>query len=365
LVAPLGPIGLQMLGLKGDGIWQCILAAFDVSILVIGYVTFVRGPLLSPPPTGSLRGRLCIVTGCNTGIGYETARSLAEAGAQVVFACRSEAKACAAMHRLVEGAAGRVAKEQLRFLPLDVSSFASVRRFVELFHEAKLVPHTLVLNAGVMLSSRSISTDGLEMTMASNHFGHFLLVQLLLPSLRTAEKQGEKPRIVVVGSNMCYMHDCFDFGEVVVAKSDAERSKYLERPYALFRAYGQSKLANLYFTTELARRLQAAGSNIPANAIHPGEVMTEVMRDMNPVLLKVHHIFNLVCYGFLKSARQGSFCTLHVATSPDLATARDGTSGAYFVRLAPAPLGRTGRNEAAAARLWSLSEEITGAKCPL
>mmetsp|Transcript_89717 Transcript_89717/g.225652 ORF Transcript_89717/g.225652 Transcript_89717/m.225652 type:complete len:203 (+) Transcript_89717:1-609(+) len=202
------------------------------------------------------------------------------------------------------------------------------------------------------------------MTMASNHFGHFLLVQLLLPALREAELNGQQPRVVVVGSNMCYLHDRFDFGDVVVAKTDAEKHEYLKRPYTLFRTYGQSKLANIYFTTELARRLRKTGSNIPANAIHPGEVMTEVMRDMNPLLLKFYAIISFICFLFLKSARQGSFCTVHVATSSRLATAED-SSGQYFVRLSPAPLSKACRDEAAAVRLWSLSERITGAEYPL
>merc|ERR1719356_167751 len=176
--------------------------------------------------------------------------------------------------------------------------------------------------------------------MATNHLGHFLLVNLLLPSLIEAESRGEQPRIVVVGSNMSYLHDTFDFSELsVVTGDEKEKEAYLQKPYKLFRAYGQSKLANLHFTTELARRLEEKGSKIPVNQLHPGEVLTDVMRDMHPVLLRLYNIFQPVAYGFLKSAPQGAFCSLHVATDPSLATSKK-VNGAHFVRCTPAPLSR-------------------------
>merc|ERR1719507_2300649 len=157
------------------------------------------------------------------------------------------------------------------------------------------------------------------------------------------------------------MHSTFDFAECAVIGGDAkEKEEYLQKPYELFRAYGQSKLANLHFTTELARRLKKGGSKIPVNQLHPGEVLTEVMRDMHPALLKVYNIFQPVAYGFMKSAPQGAFCTLHVATDPKLATS-DAVHGAHFVRCSPAPLSKAGSDEDAAARLWAISEEVTEA----
>lgn len=357
--ALLAPTLLQAFGLWQRGPWRVVALIFDACVVGAGYYHMVRGPGCFLP-AGSLQGKTCIVTGCNTGIGFETATALARAGARVVFACRSETKARDAMRMLLEAAAGGVGEEQLRFLPLDVSSLRSVRRFVELLGQEGLSADTVVLNAGVMLRSRKSSEDGFELTMASNHFGHFLLVQLLLPGLLAAEERGERPRIVVVGSTMCYSHDQFDFGEAVMVNSEAEREAFLRRPYAMFRAYSQSKLANILFTTELARRLRKKGSKIPANIVHPGEVMTEVMRDMHPVIVCLQRLFKPLTYFFFKSPRQGSFCTLHVATAPSLATA-DGASGQFFLRLRPAPISRAGRDEAAAARLWDVSEKLTGA----
>jgi len=262
--------------------------------------------------------------------------------------------------KLVEEADGDVDEDQLHFIPLDTSNCASVRKFVELLQKSGLKTHTLILNAGVMLRSRGVSVDGYEMTMATNHFGHHLLVQSLLPSLLEAESRGEQPRIVLVGSNMCYMHGQFDFGELgEVSRDEAAKKAYLDKPYELFRAYGQSKLANLHFTTELARRLRKQGSKIPVNEVHPGEVLTEVMRDMHPVVLRLYEVFKPLAHGFLKSASQGSFCTLHVATDPSLATS-DGVSGAHFIRLSPAPLSKAGSDQGAAKKLWAISDRVTG-----
>lgn len=355
-----GPTGLQACGLWESWITRGLVWAADVAIILAGYRCMVRGPAYAELDEEAMDGRTFVITGCNTGLGYETAKTLALAGATVVFACRSEDRARASMKKLVDEADGEVEEEQLHFIPLDTSNFASVRNFASLLEKSGLKPHTLILNAGVMLRSRSLSKDGLEMTMATNHFGHFLLVNLLLPSLLEAENRGEQPRIVIVGSNMSYMHATFDFSECAVVSGDEkEKEAYLQRPYELFRSYGQSKLANLHFTTELARRLKKKGSKIPVNQIHPGEVLTEVMRDMHPVILQLYKIFEPVAYGFLKSAPQGAFCSLHVATDPSLATSKK-VNGAHFVRCSPAPLSKAGGDKEVAAKLWDISEKVTG-----
>lgn len=339
---------------------RIIVWAMDVLVILAGYRFMVRGPANKPLAKGSMTGKVYVVTGCNTGIGYETAKVLAEAGATVVFACRTESRARAAMKTILDS--GKVNEHQLVFVPLDTSSLESVRKFPELLEQTGLRTNVLILNAGAMFSNRSYSVDGLEQTMATNHFGHFLLVLKLLPSLLVSESREEKPRIVVVGSNMSYMHGAFDFSECDVVPNDEKaKQEYMERPYELFRAYGQSKLANLLFTTELARRLKAKGSKIPVNQIHPGEVLTEVMRDMNPILVKLEQLFRPVAMAFMKTPPQGAYCTLHVATDPDLDTS-DKVTGAHFVRCAQAPLSRTGADEELAAKLWRISEEITGAE---
>eukprot|EP00444_Apocalathium_aciculiferum_P001068 CAMPEP_0183398572 /NCGR_PEP_ID=MMETSP0370-20130417/11352_1 /TAXON_ID=268820 /ORGANISM="Peridinium aciculiferum, Strain PAER-2" /LENGTH=254 /DNA_ID=CAMNT_0025579607 /DNA_START=81 /DNA_END=841 /DNA_ORIENTATION=+ len=149
LAALLAPTGLQHVSLWA--IWgvKCIAWAVDVAIVISGYRFMVRGPAYAHLGVGSLEGKTFVITGCNTGIGYETAKTLADAGATVVFACRSEDKALAAMKKIVEECAGQVQEEQLVFVPLDTSSFESVRRFAGLLEKTGVKPQTLILNAGV------------------------------------------------------------------------------------------------------------------------------------------------------------------------------------------------------------------------
>jgi len=357
--------------MRQQGLWQetpalrWLFRLADVALLSWTYRTMVSGPQCQALPPHSLDGETAIITGCNTGIGFEAAITLAKAGCRIVFACRSEGRAKAAMENLVALSNGSVKEEQLLFLPLDVSSLASVRSFVEKFQATGLMVDKLILNAGVMLPARTFSVDHIEMTMASNHVGHFLLVQLLVPALLEAEKKGRKPRIVCVGSNMCYMHGAFDFPELLVCKGEEEKAAALKRPYGLFPAYGQSKLANLCFIRELDRRLREKGSNIAVVAVHPGEVMTDMMRHMDKLLLKIYAVFRIPMHLFLKTPKQGAACTLHAATSPLFATAEGGMSGAYLVRLEPAPVTRVAADPHVAAKLWDVSMRISDAPATL
>eukprot|EP00928_Gymnodinium_smaydae_P072833 TRINITY_DN56123_c0_g1_i1.p1 TRINITY_DN56123_c0_g1~~TRINITY_DN56123_c0_g1_i1.p1 ORF type:complete len:466 (-),score=50.98 TRINITY_DN56123_c0_g1_i1:324-1664(-) len=356
----LTPVGLQAVGLWAVSPCRLLATACDVVVIVCTYVFITRGPAAQALDSNSLRDKTYIITGCNTGIGYEIAAALAKAGATIIFACRSEARAQAAMQRLLSEAQGSVAQDQLVFLSLDVSSLESVRQFAASFRATGLGLHALILNAGVMLASRKLSSDGIEMTMASNHLGHFLLVHLLLPDLWLAEKNGDRPRIVVVGSNMGYKHGTFDFSELVACTTDAERGEFLAKPYTMFRAYCQSKLANLCFAAELSRRLRKMDSEIVVRVVHPGEVMTEVMRDMGHVLLSLYGALKPLVYGFLKTAPQGAFCTLYAATAPGL-TRAESDSEIFLVRLSPAPLGSAGGDLALADAIWKESHQLTNA----
>ncbi|CAE8694568.1 unnamed protein product, partial [Polarella glacialis] len=343
--------------------WPWVAGLSCAAVSVCAWRVMVRGPYPTVAP-GSMKGRVSIVTGCNTGIGYETAQALAEADGTVIFACRSEDKARAAIARMMEDsrAAGKeLSEDQLLFLPLDLASLESVRGFVDAVHRSKLEVHLLILNAGVMLGSRSVTKDGLEGTLAANHFGHFLLALLLLPTLQEAEARGQQPRIVMLGSTTCLLHGKFDFSEAVIVNGEAERKVALDKPYSLMEAYGQSKLANLLFVRELSRRMKELGSQIPVNCAHPGQVLTEVMRDMHPALVLLTKVFQIPGQALIKTPRQGSFCTLHVATAPELATAA-AASGEFFVRLQPIQLPEAAYDEEAAKRLWELSEQATGCR---
>lgn len=155
-------------------------AAASLYLTYDTWARFIRGR--KHDETVDMAGKVCVVTGANAGIGYATARGLARMGATVVFACRSEARALAAMAKVRAEMPG-LPEGRLVFMPLDVSSLASVRAFAEAFASSQLQLHVLINNAGVMRPGRAVSADGYELTMASNHLGHFLLTNLLLPHL--------------------------------------------------------------------------------------------------------------------------------------------------------------------------------------
>lgn len=255
----------------------------------------------------------------------------------------------------------RVSHTQLIFLPLDVSSLRSVRCFTSRFEETGLDLHTLVLDAGAVLVDRRISEDGLDMSLASNHLGHFLLTQLLLPTMRRTEERGGRPRIVQVTSALAYEHGAFDFGEAVAVHGAEAREAFLARPYEKFHSYGQAKLAGMLCLMELDRRLRESGSKVPVHAVHPGEICTDVLGDFGPLINRLLKTFGPIAYGLLKTTRQGSLGSVFACTSPHLATS-DGISGRFFMRLAPAEHNKAWLDDEACRRMWQVSLELTGAR---
>jgi len=252
---------------------------------------------------------------------------------------------------------------QLHFIALDLSSLESVRSFAKAFEATGMDLNVLVLNAGVMLNSRQLSKDGIEMTLSSNVFGHFLLVQLLLPLMLSAEARGLQPRIINVGSTFHLCHDKFDFEEAVVVDEKSKQS-FIDRPYEMFNAYGHSKLGGILLNSELARRLARKGSRIPANVVHPGQCVTEVQRNMHPVLLFIYSAFYPLALLYLKLARIGSMGTVDLATAAEFATSDPGSggvSGAWFLHMKPAPFSKAAKDVATAERLWDVAMELTGA----
>ncbi len=296
------------------------------------------------PPLGDLSGRRIVVTGANSGIGFETARALAAHGAEVVMACRSTSRAQAAAARL-RGSPGAVVVRQL-----DLADLSSIRRFAEEAAGDGALSG-VVANAAVMACPLSFTADGLELQMGTNHFGHALLVSLLLPLLDRA-------------------------GRVVIVSSIAARGGRLDArmravdltapsPYRAQTVYSNSKQANLLFAKELQRRLRAASSGTAVVAVHPGVSATELfprqMRDNHmgflvPVLKPVMGLI-------LQSAAAGALPSLRALSDPAL-------GGGEF--LGPRRLGQTrgrpellapyrqGADDEAAARLFELTEEVLG-----
>jgi len=274
---------------------------------------------------GAMDSKVCVVTGANTGIGKETARGLAAAGATVVLACRNVEKAEAARDD-IQRSTGR---SDVKVMALDLGSVASVRAFAKRVREELPALHVLVNNAGVWTTARSTTKDGLETTWGTNHVGTFLLTNELLPLLEASAPS----RVVVLSSALHYR-----------GKMNWDDLQYERGSFGGPTAYNQSKLANVLFTNALARRL--AGKRVTANAVHPGVVATELSREYPKLLVKIFHLF-------LLTPEQGARCSLHVATSDECATA----TGLYYEKSRAKKAAREALDEAAQERLWKLTEE--------
>jgi NAD(P)-dependent dehydrogenase (short-subunit alcohol dehydrogenase family) len=281
-------------------------------------------------------GRTAIVTGANTGIGYETARMLALRGANVVLACRNLDKAEAARTRiLAEKPSG-----SLTVQPLDLSDLDSVAAFAAAFTAGHDRLDLLINNAGVMAPPLGHTKQGFELQFGTNHIGPFALTARLLPLL----ERTPGARVVVVSSSVQ------NFGRITFDDLNWER-----RSYSATMAYSQSKLATIMFALELQRRLTAAGSTVMVTAAHPGWTATDLQRTA-PVTRILNPLFGM-------KPADGAMPTMRAATDTT-ATAGSYWGPACFFGLngppAPAKTARRARDEAAAARLFDLSERLSG-----
>lgn len=294
----------------------------------------------------NLTGRRVIVTGASSGLGVETARALAEHGAQVTLAVRDVAKG--------EGVAARIQGET-QVARLDLADLSSVRAFAEDWsaqHPEGL--DLLINNAGVMAIPRRLSADGFEMQLATNHLGHFALTGLLLPALVAVPNS----RVVTVSSSAHRMVRGINFTDI-----------NSERTYRSWGAYGQSKLANLLFTAELQRRLSAADLSVKAMAAHAGYAATELqyasanMRNASTEL-KITKLLNRIAG---QSAAMGALPTLFAATFPGLpGDSYVGPDGPMETRGYPKVVARStaAQDMGAARELWLISETLTGIRYP-
>ncbi|MEU1481008.1 oxidoreductase [Streptomyces sp. NPDC005760] len=287
-------------------------------------------------------GRVAVVTGANSGIGYVTARELARRGARVVLACRSEARGVEARDRM----AGEVPGAEVEFARLDLGDLASVREFAAAYPYDRL--DLLVNNAGVMALPYGTTADGFETQFGTNHLGHFALTGLLLPALLATPAA----RVVTVSS-----------AAHALANIDI-RDLNSERRYRRWIAYARSKTANLLFVHELARRLAAHGSDVIAAAAHPGYAATN-LQAAGPRMAGRKVAERFVGIGnrfFAQSADAGALPTLYAATAPGVLP--DSFTGPSLRgrRGSPAPSWRAPwtRDDQAAGLLWAASEELTG-----
>jgi NAD(P)-dependent dehydrogenase (short-subunit alcohol dehydrogenase family) len=283
-----------------------------------------------------MTGKTVVITGANSGIGLETAVALARAGAKTLITVRDRARGEVA----VADIRARSGHDVVDAVVFDLGSIASTRQgTAEILARCDRID-VLVNNAGVVLSSRRETEDGLEATFAVNHLGHFVLTELLLDRI----KQSAPARIVNVASTA---HK----GARKGLNFDDLQSSFA---YGGMQVYSKSKLANIYFTTELARRLE--GTGVTVNCLHPGTVATGYGRDGDSSGVLA---FGLkVIKPFILSAEQGARTSIYLASSPDVA----GVTGKYFVKCKPRRPSAAAQNDEAARRLWERSEEIVAQK---
>jgi len=301
----------------------------------------------------SQAGRTALITGANSGIGYQAALQLARHGAHVLLGCRNEAKGRGALERLLRearGANGEGASAEV--VQLDMASLTSIRDFAAAFIGRGIVMDLLINNAGVMaLPKRELTEDGFERQFGTNHLGHFALTGLLLPALLAAPA----PRVVTVAS-LAHRTGKIEFDNL-----------QRERGYEGWDAYNASKLANILFAKELDRRARAAHSRLLSLAVHPGVSTTSIFAN-GPGTMNLKAIMvKLLAPVMMQNDEAGALPTLYAATSPDA------HGGEYigpdgFGELKGAPVVVQPRPQAldvaVGELLWAVSEELTGVHYP-
>jgi NAD(P)-dependent dehydrogenase (short-subunit alcohol dehydrogenase family) len=280
-----------------------------------------------------LTGRACVVTGASSGIGKAACVALARLGATVIAVCRDRSRGAAALADIGAAAAGGQPALELA----DLSSQRQIRALAGRLAELDRID-ILINNAGSVHGQRSVTEDGIERTFAVNHLAPFLLTNLLGPAL-----QASAPARVVTVASAAHHGAVLDLGDVNA-----------ERRYLPMLSYANSKLANILFTRELARRL--AGTGVTAYCLHPGTVRTRFGRSGS-------HALRLglgIARPFLRSAASGARTAVYLASSPDL----EGRTGGYYVNRRLRQPSRTARDDDLARRLWDLSEQLTGLTPP-
>ncbi|EEF49083.1 short-chain dehydrogenase TIC 32, chloroplastic isoform X2 [Ricinus communis] len=283
-------------------------------------------------------GLTAIVTGASSGIGTETTRVLASCGVHVVMAVRNLVSGRNVKETIIK----EIPTAKVDAMELDLSSMASVRKFASDFNSSGLPLNILINNAGVMATPFMLSKDNIELQFATNHLGHFLLTNLLLDTMKkTAHQSNREGRIVNVSSEA----HRYSYHEGIRFDKINDRSGY-----SSFRAYGQSKLANVLHANELTRRLKEDGVNITANSLHPGAIVTNLFRHMNIINGMVNVLGKLV----LKNVQQGAATTCYVAMHPQV----KGISGEYFSDSNLAKASAHGRDVELGKKLWDFSMKL-------
>ncbi len=288
----------------------------------------------------TMTGKVCLVTGANSGIGRHTAQALALSGATVVMVCRSQPRGEAARAQIAAQVAAAGGSGQVVLLVADMGSQRAIRQLAQTFRAQYDRLDVLVNNAGATYMSRIETEDGLEANFAVNHLGYFLLTNLLLTRLI----ESAPARIVNVASSAHW--------EGTINFDDLQSTRGYDRGVA----YAQSKLANILFTYELARRLE--GSGVTANCVHPGVVDTNFGGLPRRLRMLARRLLTPGRYREMnvRTPTEGADTVIYLAASPEVA----GVSGAYFVDRQAQPSSDESQDPAIARRLWEVSAALTG-----
>lgn len=278
-----------------------------------------------------MKGKIVLITGANSGIGKETAKSLAKQGATIYMVCRSRKRAEDAKREIIQESGNSNVHIRL----CDLSSLGSIHEYGMKLREELSHIDILINNAGALFGTRQLTLDGLEMTFALNHVGYFLNTHYLFDLVR----KGTDKRIVNVASVAHKTVSKINFNDL-----------QSEKKYNQMTVYGQSKLFNIYFTRELARRAKDEG--ITVNCLHPGTVSTNFGNTANWYL----RVALPLGRKFMISANKGASTSVYLATSPNVA----GVTGQYFDKGKPTKPARIGRNDEYARRIWDMTRAITG-----
>jgi NAD(P)-dependent dehydrogenase (short-subunit alcohol dehydrogenase family) len=278
-----------------------------------------------------MRGKVCLITGGTSGIGWVTAKELVQMGARVLVVGKNRKRGKMAAEAIRDEAGA----DTVEFFQTDLSSLQEVRDLVEVFKKEHSRLDVLVNNAGTTLINRRLSPDGYEMTLAVNHLSHFLLTNLLMDTLRSSAPS----RVINVSSGSHWR------GEINFDDLQSEKR------YRFMRVYGNSKLANVLFTYELARRLDGVG--VTANTVHPGFVSTNMGRDNGWF---IHKMVRLVMIFSGISPQEGARTIVHLATFPEMVD----VSGEYFYDMKSVKSSPGSYDLDTARRLWEVSEKLVG-----
>jgi NAD(P)-dependent dehydrogenase (short-subunit alcohol dehydrogenase family) len=276
-----------------------------------------------------MNGKTVVITGANAGIGKVAARELARMGATVVMVCRNAARGQVALQEIRRDSGS----DRIELLLADLASQADIRRVSAEFRARHARLDVLLNNAGLYCPTRTLTADGIETTFAVNHLGYFLLTHLLLDVL----KASPSARIVNVASG-AHKRGRIEFDNLQG-----------ERRYSGVMAYSNSKLANILFTRELARRLQ--GTRVTANCLHPGVVATNIFHN-------TPRLINWLVQTFAMGPEAGARTSVYLASSPEV----EGVTGKYFYRQREKMPRPAALDDAVARRLWALSEQLSGVR---